>query len=385
MSHRSMSDLIGAIYDCAVDPALWPATLEQICVFTDSAAGTLAVVDLVTDTERTLVNFGISSEYAQLYRERYHCTDLFLHPLMMCEVGQPALSSDLVPDDELLNSRIYREWAAPQGFRDTLMTMLAKQQARLAFLGVTRRLEQRRYDESDRELMALIAPHVKRAITIADLIDHKVLERERFAEVINALATATLLIDQEGKLLHANRAGGLLLQKGDLLLLREGIIEPADPRQARAFRRSRDGGTDTSPSRSFLLPRGEGADPVIATVLRLASKPHRTSTQKPGHFAVFVQVPETAAPLAAEVIAELFKLTGSELRIISGLIEGASPTELAERYGISPVTVKTHLKNLFQKTGTNRQAELVRLALSSVPPLRAELVTDRGAVPQSSS
>jgi hypothetical protein len=76
-----------------------------------------------------------------MYQERYHCADLFLHPLMTREVGEPAISSDLVNDEELLSSRIYREWAAPQGFRDTLMTMLARHQGRLAFLGLTRRLE----------------------------------------------------------------------------------------------------------------------------------------------------------------------------------------------------------------------------------------------------
>ena len=173
MEQEQFSELIGSIYDCAVDPGLWPTALEGICLAVDSAAATLAVADFVTGEERAVVNVGIADEYLASYRDRYHCTDLFLHSLMLQDVDQPARSADMVSDEELLQSKIYREWAAPQGFRDTLMTPLIKHRARLGFIGLTRRHDQRRYDENDKTLMGLLAPHVRRAVTIADLIGHK--------------------------------------------------------------------------------------------------------------------------------------------------------------------------------------------------------------------
>jgi DNA-binding CsgD family transcriptional regulator len=50
------------------------------------------------------------------------------------------------------------------------------------------------------------------------------------------------------------------------------------------------------------------------------------------------------------------------------LTQGMSLREAAETIGISEPTAKTHLQRLFQKTGTDRQADLMRLAMSALAP-----------------
>jgi len=44
---------------------------------------------------------------------------------------------------------------------------------------------------------------------------------------------------------------------------------------------------------------------------------------------------------------------------------------VAEAMGVAPSTVKTHLRRLFVKTGTDRQADLVKLVAGYVNPLVA--------------
>jgi DNA-binding CsgD family transcriptional regulator len=44
------------------------------------------------------------------------------------------------------------------------------------------------------------------------------------------------------------------------------------------------------------------------------------------------------------------------------IVNGQTQTDIAQLLGIAPSTVKTHLLKVFQKTGTARQADLVRLA-----------------------
>jgi PAS domain-containing protein len=229
MHASQLSTLISHIYECALDPGKWTETLEQLCNAFESAAATLAVVDLVTGAERQFANVGVSPEYLKSYQERFRTADLFLHPLLLRDVGEPALSSELVSDTELKESLIYREWAAPQGFRDTLLMTLLKEPSRIAFLGLTRRENQRRYDEQDCELMRLLSPHILRVIAIADLLDHRTLERDRFAEVVDALTTSVLLIDEGGRLLHANPSGEDLLQREVVLRVRAGHVQPVDP------------------------------------------------------------------------------------------------------------------------------------------------------------
>ena len=51
--------------------------------------------------------------------------------------------------------------------------------------------------------------------------------------------------------------------------------------------------------------------------------------------------------------------------------DGVAVAEAAETLGISLPTAKTHLARLFDKTGTSRQADLVRLAMSALAPTSA--------------
>jgi DNA-binding CsgD family transcriptional regulator len=369
MKEAEVSALIGKIYDCAMAPENWPVVLADICDYAESAAGTLAVFDLLTGQEKTLVNHGISDENHKLYQEKYHCADLFLHPLMVREVGEPAISSDLVAEDELLQSRIYREWAAPQGFCDTMMTMLTRHQGRLAFLGLTRKLEQRRYDDMDRESMRLIAPHVQRAVLISDLIEHKTVERNHFARIIDTITTPTVLIEGNLRILHANEAGKATMSRGAPISSSNGILHV--PRQVAAAVTKVAQATQNGAAvpDTLRITGAEGQGDTIFVVMPLEA-PDRRMGGASAQIALFMQEANSFVPLPTEVWGKLFGLTGGELRVLQGLVEGATPAEIAEVYGIANSTVRTHLLSLFRKTGTRRQADLVRLALNSVPPVR---------------
>jgi DNA-binding CsgD family transcriptional regulator len=362
MEAAFLSHLIESIYDCAIDPALWPSTLEEIAAALDSPAGTLAISDFVTGTERALVYAGISEHYQALYREQYHLCDLFGHALILRPVDEPSTSEELVAEDELLQSRIYREWAAPQGFRYVLLTALIKNQARLAYIGLTRGEKDGPYSSEEQALMALLAPHVRRAITIADLIEHKSLERDDFAATLDALTTAVMVLGADGRLVYSNTTGEAALAREDLLLSRLGVIEPWDHIASPTFRAliaTANGGAVT------LAKRGGGK--AVVSALPLCAGRRRSAAPRHARIALFVQ-DNPCGPHAVELIGRAYGLTGAELRVLLGLADDATPADIAKRYGIAPSTVRTHLKSLFSKTGTNRQKDLIRL-LFSTPPI----------------
>ena len=70
----------------------------------------------------------------------------------------------------------------------------------------------------------------------------------------------------------------------------------------------------------------------------------------------------------ATLLRDLFGLTPAEARLALELAHGASPRDAANRLGVTWNTTRTQLKAVLAKTGTNRQAALVRLlaALSVV-------------------
>jgi DNA-binding CsgD family transcriptional regulator len=81
---------------------------------------------------------------------------------------------------------------------------------------------------------------------------------------------------------------------------------------------------------------------------------------------------QTAASPAAEVagtaaiirLRAAFGLSKAEARLALHLAAGASLASMAQAFDVKLTTVRSQLQQVFSKTGTSRQAELVALLLS---------------------
>lgn len=71
------------------------------------------------------------------------------------------------------------------------------------------------------------------------------------------------------------------------------------------------------------------------------------------------------------VLAKVFGLTPAEGRLAEALLANETIESYAHKAAVSRNTVRTHLANLFAKTGTRRQAELLRMLLLAEPQVRA--------------
>ncbi len=65
-------------------------------------------------------------------------------------------------------------------------------------------------------------------------------------------------------------------------------------------------------------------------------------------------------------LERFYGLTPAEAQLTILLVQGLSLEEAAEKLNVNLNTVRTHLKRIFSKTGTNRQSEVVRIILSGV-------------------
>lgn len=84
---------------------------------------------------------------------------------------------------------------------------------------------------------------------------------------------------------------------------------------------------------------------------------------------VLVRDPEFQGAPGVAALQELFGLTPAKATIASYLARGRSIGEIAARHRLSLNTVRTHLKNIFAKTGMSRKSQLIALMLRSVAPL----------------
>src|SRR5262249_28099932 len=117
---------------------------------------------------------------------------------------------------------------------------------------------------------------------------------------------------------------------------------------------------------------GDG-ERYIARALPLAAPAqHRAGAATEAATAVFVRRATMESPPPPDIIADAYKLTPTELRVLTALVGVGGVPEVAAALGVAETTVKTHLARLFAKTGTRRQAELVKLVAGFAMPLTSK-------------
>ena len=74
-----------------------------------------------------------------------------------------------------------------------------------------------------------------------------------------------------------------------------------------------------------------------------------------------------------EAFASTYSLSPREYEVVSLLVQGLTTVAMADRLGISPHTVRDHLKHLYRKTGTRSRSELLGQlsGVANAPPVAA--------------
>ena len=115
---------------------------------------------------------------------------------------------------------------------------------------------------------------------------------------------------------------------------------------------------------------GQPGSSIVAHVLSLTSGARRQAGSAYSVVAaLFVRKATLDLPHPIKVLATHYQLTPTELRVLMAVVQVGGVPEIADVLGVSRTTVKTHLSRLFDKTGTSRQADLVRIVAGFAGPI----------------
>jgi DNA-binding CsgD family transcriptional regulator len=371
------SDLIGRIYDTALDLTLWPEVLADTARFLPGHSAALYVKDAASKSGGLHYDDGvIDAHYKQMYFDAYIKFDPVNCGHFFADVEVPMATADIVPYDEFVETRFYREWAQPQGLVDCLNVVIDESLTSSAIFGIFRNEQQGVIDDTARQRMRLIVPHIKRAVLIGRAIDYKTAQADTLAEALDSLSSSIFLVGEGGRLVQANAAGHVMLAEGAILRAKGGRLNAIDAAADKvlrdAFKRAEDG--DAGLGTRAIAVTLVAADSIsyLAHVLPLTSGARRKAgAGYSAVAAVFVRCVQLEGPAMPEVIGKLYDLTPSELRVLLAVYDTAGVSDIAATLGISEATAKTHLGKLFTKTGTKRQADLVKLVAGFAATQRA--------------
>jgi DNA-binding CsgD family transcriptional regulator len=370
-----LSALIGDIYDTTLDPAIWPGLLKHIGDFTGGTAICFHYQDAASLHNRRWFACGRSDpDYDRLYLEEYIRIDPSVAGLRAAEVGRLVGVGDVMDPDEYRASTFYREWAHPQRLVDRMGLWLDKSATNSAVLLVHRYESSGLAEEEMRRRALLIAPHLRRAALVGRSLEYKTAEAATLTETLDGLRAAMLLVDADGRVVHANTAGADMLRKCHVLRTVAGKLAAVDARATPAVQEAiaaAKAGDMALGGRGIAVPlTARDGERYVVHTLPLTCAERRGAQGRLGAVAaILVQKAALDLRTMASPIAKAFGLTPTELRVLLAIAETGGVRETAEALGVGQATVKTHLHRLFAKTDTRRQADLVKLVAGFANPL----------------
>lgn len=368
---QRLSDLISVVYDAAIDPSLWQSAIERAACFVGGTGAGLFCKDVGVHHAVVPHSFGYQKPLpVALFQQIYPAAEGHF----LGDLEQPIATTDLMSFGELAESELYRQWAEPQGLVDFLSAVVDRTTISAAIFGVFRHQRNGVVDDHARRQMRLIAPHIRRAVLIGRMFEFKAAEVATFVDTLDGLGAGMYLVDAAGRLIHANAAGNAILGASDILSSVGGRLVASDAHIDRALREvfaAAGQGDAALGIKGIAVPlMGKDGERYIAHVLPLTSGARRRAgVANAAAAALFVRKATLAVPSASQAIGSAFKLTPTELRVLLAIVEVGGVPEVAAAFGIADTTVRTHVSRLFEKTGTARQADLVKLVAGYATPL----------------
>jgi DNA-binding CsgD family transcriptional regulator len=279
------------------------------------------------------------------------------------DIGIVSSTDDIMPYREFVETRFYKEWVEPQGIADALAVNLEKGTTRASLINI--RTEMVVTDEM-RQRMALLVPHLQRAVAIGRLFDQGKAIAGALTETLDHVEAAVFLVGPEGAIAFSNHPAKAMLRDGRMVREQDNVLRAVIPKTDRILQdifASAEMGDASVGIRGVAVPLTDNAqEPWFAHVLPLTSGNRKQAgLAHAAVAAVFIRKTAPDAPPPIESIAKLYRLTASEVRVLDAVLKVTGIKAMADMLGISQATVRTHLHNVFRKTGTGRQSELVKL------------------------
>lgn len=362
-------ELVEGIYAAALEPARWPGVLAAIAGAVHSPGAVLQVHSRADGAVLFAAVGGIEEAALAEYARNWAAHDPRLAVGLSGRVGETIDALDHLDVAGFRDSPIYNEFLGPLGLGATLGAIVHADREIFAAASAQRALRPHGFDAGEKRCFAALVPHLARAVRIGHDLGAAASARRALSAALDRLPRGVLLVDARLGLRFANRYAEEVLAAADGLRVERGALAASAPESTAALRRLVAGAADPT----AYGPASAGgclalARPSLRRPLELlvAPLPPELAPVAAGRAAaaLFLVDPERRLELPLDVLRQLYGLTPAEARLAALLGEGLGLPEVAARLGISRETAKTYLRAVFAKTGTRRQAELVRRLLA---------------------
>jgi DNA-binding CsgD family transcriptional regulator/PAS domain-containing protein len=388
-TREATADVIGGIYDAALEPARWPDALGRMAAHAEAESAAAIVVDLSGAAVGFMAVAGADPRALDDYAAHYARSDPWTAFLGNRPAGRAIVSQTVMDDAAFERTEFYNDFLRRHGLFHAMGGFVVRSGS-LAFLtGVLRSRERGAFQAAELARLKAVFPHLGRAARIHRQLAQAGGIAAGLTTALDRVPLAALLSDRTGRVVWMNQLAEALVRRGEGLRVRQGRLEAAVANGTTAELRRLiaaaaiiglhtprrrlagvGGALDVNKAGGvLLLPRPWPLKPltVMVTPMSEPAQPMDIALDLPRPEALLlISDPERAVQLPTDRLTGAFGLTAAEAKLAAALATGSSLTAYAETAQITIGTARWYLKQALAKTGAHRQSELVRNVITTV-------------------
>ncbi len=380
VSEQELIALVGALYEAPLDNNLWPRLLEQIADATGTAGAAIASADLEARIASIMAPRS-DPEVVASWRDEWAFRDPFFLRAIGRPPGEPYTLDCIIPRQEFAATEVFNTvWRRANCSLATAAVNVIADDKFCVLIAISNPRGSDFITASQLHLFATISCHCGRAMRIGRKLSQLDLKGLASQQHIDSLAHGVILVDDKGRVAAANALAKQILDSREGLFLSAGrlaLFGSADIFQRFAAGSARAPPSLGPPGGKFVVARAPPKPPLEIFVAPLAG-PARNMELPWMNYGSPVAVvtvcdPDLEQSRQEEKLRRRFALTQAEAAFAASIMKGDGRRAAAARSGITDGTAKSHLARIFDKTGTRRQAQLVRCLLDAVNAPQGEV------------
>lgn len=369
----SDQNLIGAIYDAAVNHTLWPDVVAQIADYCGAERVMLAITDTLRPHSNFQQTYNIPSEHVAAWREGLDEQEVELHNRWITSVSlcEPISSDDYFggPEQFLAAGGDFGRMLNSQGIRRQMVMAFELDHFRLSGIGLN---NGEPFASYARQHLQSLAPHLRRAFEIYHQLAALKQENAELYQLLELMAAGVILLDANQRVRYTTQHARQMIIDNGKLFIRQGtlcVLDTAYQAQLKALiagaisvaqreNHSQAGGV-------VQMIDGKGGGLALSVVPLSSMAAYQSLYSDKIAAAIFISPIGEHIELPLSALGSLYALTTRELQLCQEFVNKIDLNEVAVSLNLKLSSVRSLLKSIYYKTDQTSQAGLMKLLMES--------------------